>query len=240
MWWMWMACGPKDDGVTDEPSPAEEYEEEGLDIIRSSFESPTWDLAGFALFTAPIGTVGSSFEESRETMLCQLPNHDYDLDSGWLEPIAQHAGPYGDEILEGVTTCGRVSRKSFSQDDLIGDLGLFLVFSMVPGVSAEMGLTTDSQEPLPLIGTTFLPIDVSADLVQNGEMFHPDQTQHGPRLDEINMGTKDGLSHWPLVLRYALNESPDHLDLTGDWAWDFTVTDEKGKGWFVNVPFTIE
>lgn len=238
MWWLW-ACGPSGNGETDPPDPVEEYADDGLDIIRSSFENPTWELGGIVLFSGPVGTLATRYTETTETLECVFADHTYDDETYWLAPEAPHVPAYDAEIFDGLVDCARTSRATYERADFVGGVGIFLGFAMIPVEGAPTGRTTDSPEALPLISTAFLPVDVATTLVQNGVDFHPGLDQHGPRLADLDMADKDGLSHWPVAQPYAFNETPDFVDLDGDWSFEVVITDEKGAGWNLTVPFTI-
>jgi hypothetical protein len=238
MWWL-TACGPNPGDATDAPGPAEIYADDGIDIIRESFEDPTWTLGGISLFSAPIGTVQTGYAETRSSLSCILPQHSWDDETEWLAPIGPHVPPYDAEIFDGLTACARTSRNEYERSDFVGSVGLVLLFSMIPAEDAPTGRTTDSEEALPLVGTAFLPFDLSADLVQEGTVFFPDMALHGPRLTDLGMDGRDGLSHWPLALLYPFNETPEFVDLGGAWSWEVAITDEKGNGWNMTIPFTV-
>src|SRR5687767_12560431 len=76
-------------------------------ITVTPIGTPTWQPVDLHVFAGPIGTAGSGYVEFLSTLSALLlpPNHVSDPAVGIL-PGAAHAGPYDQELANGVATNG--------------------------------------------------------------------------------------------------------------------------------------
>lgn len=192
--------------------------------------SPGFRTVDINLFSAPQGTPGSGFAEFAQTLSAVVPNH---------VPISArvpHAGPYDQEITQGLASAGLVSKSVFDVSEFTAPQGIFIGFVIVPGPDAPLGSSLDFANG-PTIPNANLPIRVAGDVFRNGSLF--EQDAFGVALDPV--AGRDGSSHF--VVFGAENSAfapPGLTDLTGNYEYRLTVRDANQNGYNVSARFTVQ
>ena len=241
MWKMWRtvavvgllaACGGKeaDDGVsTGETDSDDGTDSVGLEVNSTQFGNPTWELAGFQMFVAPMdATTGDCLVGA---------NHTYD-GSVWL-PNVPHAEPFDDEIADAVDDCGFDATSVITSEQFTGPSGVFLGLVLV---GLESGSTPDYEAGSVIPGDKF-PMVVDGDVRRDLLIVDSDQDRSYP--DPMSLGyLVDGHSHVPLLFQMNMDRMPAGSTPPGDYSFRLVIRDASSQvdptGYDVEVPFRVD
>jgi hypothetical protein len=202
------------------------------EVIVTPIGAPTFVLTDFNLFAAPIGTAASGYAEFLQTAQAILPppNHLFSLPTG-IVPGDPHAGPYDNEINQGVAVNGFIESTTFTTAQFSNGTGVFLAFMITAGPDSPTGSSPDFPSG-PIIPNTIFPISIAAQTFTNG-VFNDDSGEFKvPAIAGV-----EGYSHFPYFL--ADNFDFTELDIPGDYEYRISVLDEQGNGYQIVVPFQI-
>lgn len=189
--------------------------------------SPIFGTLDVNLFSAPLGTSASGFAEFFQTAAAVLPDH--------VPGRVPHAGPYDQEITQGLASAGLVSKFVFDVSELAAPQGIFFAFVIVPGAGAPLGSSLDFASG-PIIPNANLPIRVAGDAFRNGALF--EQDAFGATLGLV--AGRDGSSHNFIIGALNSESAPPGLtDLTGDYEYRLTIRDAGQNGYNVSARFTV-
>jgi hypothetical protein len=200
---------------------------------------PTWMPVDFHLFSAPIGTAASGYAEFAETALGLLPepNHAFhpDLLVGPGEP---HDPPYDQEMAAGVAAQGYHEGVRFNQSEFSNGMGIWTTWMNVPNPGTT-GSSPDFDSG-PIMANDLFPIQVVATSTHNGAPFSLVFDGIVPALNAVTPSFDvDGASHFPFFLADNADFGPAGAKLRGSYAWEVTMIDASGNGWWIDVHFVV-
>ena len=205
---------------------------------------PVWMPVDFHLFSAPIGTEASGFEEFfHETLPALLPEPNHVL-IPWtgIFPGQAHSGPYDNELATGVDANGYRENVRFLKREFKDGMGVILVWMTIPYPGAT-GSSPDSSNG-PVIPHRLFPIHVEGVARRNGRIFDPYLVNTDvPVLDDLGYPGYDGHSHFPMFITTNL-ELHDLYGLrpvkaNGSYRYIMTMLDQDGNGWRIKAHFTV-
>jgi hypothetical protein len=227
-----VACGGEGDGdgvITGETDSDDLPNGSGLEVNYSQFGNPTWGLAGFQMFVAPMdATTGDCLIGS---------NHTYD-GSVWL-PNVPHAEPFDDEIADAADDCGFAVTSVITSEQFTGPSGVILGLVLV---GLETGSTPDYESGSTIPGDKF-PMVVDGDVRRDLLIVDSDQDRSYP--DPMSLGyLVDGHSHVPLLFQMNMDRMPAGASAPGDYSFRLVIRDASSQvdptGYDVEVPFRVE
>jgi hypothetical protein len=218
------AVGPASDGVRVTP-----------------IGNPTWSPVDFHLFSAPIGTGASGYEEFLETLLALLPppNHVFHPDLG-VGPGAPHAPPYDSELANSVANLGFREGTRFNlTEEFSNGAGVYLVWMNVPSPGTT-GSSPDFASGA-IIPNSLFPIHVTLRNLHSGKVFSGVQEFLVPKLDgSLNPPfAVDGHSHFPVFIADNADFGPENEQRRGSYVYQITLIDQLGNGWRIEGHFVI-
>ncbi len=209
-------------------------------IRVSPIGHPSWKLVDFHLFSAPIGTAATGYEEFAHTTEALLPppNHRPHPELG-IGPGDAHQGPYGNELAQGVALHDYSEGVRFHTDQFSDGMGVWAVWMAVPAPGA-IGSSPDFSAG-PIIPNTLFPIHVLGTATHNGAPFSNIAEFDVPALDSklTPPFDGDGSSHTPFFFADNADFAVSDGNLRGSYRWQFTLVDATGNGWSVTVHFTV-
>jgi hypothetical protein len=196
----------------------------------------------FQLFSAPIGTPESGFAEFLQTALAILPepNHRLHPQLG-VGPGDPHAGPYTQELAQGLQAAGFVNKTVFEVSEFTAPNAIIVAWMNVPGPGAPTGSSPD-YESGPIISNGVFPMRFTGDVYLNGALFEQDAfglEQQAPTglTPPIDV---QGYSHFPYFAAENSAFAPPGLtDLTGSYEYRWQVRDAGGNGWDISARFQV-
>ena len=204
---------------------------------------PIWRPGDFHLFSAPIGTPASGFEEFATTALSLLlpPNHQFHPQL-LVGPGAPHAPPYDAELAQGVAALGFEEGRVFDASEFSGANGIYLVWMVVPDPGAT-GSSPDFASG-PIIPNTLFPITITGISTRNSKVFDPALASFSvPPLDEPSLTPSfdvEGHSHFPVFIADATVFGPGDVGPAGNYKYTLTMTDQQGYGWTIHAHFVVK
>lgn len=200
---------------------------------------PTWVLVDFHVFSAPIGTAASGYQEFTLTTEALLPppNHVHNNELG-VGPGQPHSPPYDGELAAGLTTLGFREGARFSRDEFSNGMGVWATWMGVP-TPGTTGSSPDFPSG-PIIPNDLYPVHVAGSAFHNGSPFSALAEFDVPALDSLTPPFNvDGASHFPFFFADNADFGPAGANLRGSYRWQITITDASGNGWQVEVHFAI-
>lgn len=209
-------------------------------VCLRSIGNPNWRPVDFHVFSAVIGTSDTGFQEFFQTTesLLPPPNHRAHPSLG-VGPGDPHAGPYDDELGQGVADRGFTDKLVFDAAEFSGGNGVYFVYMNVPAPG-----TTGSSPDFaagPIIPNSRFPIHFDGDMLRNGALFDAAFDSDLPPLDSsldppFNV---DGPSHFPSFFADSIEFGPPGTAAAGNYQYHVTMTDTTGSGWFIRAPFQV-
>jgi hypothetical protein len=204
---------------------------------------PIWRPVDFHLFSAPIGTPESGFEEFVTTLLSLLPppNHQFHPQLV-VGPGAPHAPPYDTELAQGVATLGFEEGRVFGASEFSDANGIYFVWMNVP----DPGSTGSSPDFAsgPIIPNTLFPITITGVSTRNNKVFDPALANFEvPPLDDPRLTPPfdvEGHSHFPFFIGEATVFGPGDVGPAGNYKYTVTMTDQQGNGWTIHAHFVVK
>jgi hypothetical protein len=203
---------------------------------------PIWRPVDFHLFSAPIGSFETGFQEFVNTALSLLPPPNHQFHPQLLVgPGAPHAPPYDTELAQGVAAQGFEEGRVFGASDFSGTNGIWFVWMVVP----DPGTTGSSPDFAsgPIIPNTLFPITVRIVTTRNGEVFDTSATSAVPPLNDPSLDPSfdvEGHSHFPYFVADAAIFGPAGVGPAGNYRYTITMTDQQGNGWTINAHFVVK
>lgn len=197
-------------------------------VTITSVGNPLYQIVDARLFAAPQGSP-DNFSLFNQTVAAVLPNH---------FPRVPHAGPYDQEISEGLVRAGfadRTSNPLFDVSEFAGPTGVFFGLVRVPGPNAPIGSSFDFASG-PIIPNSAFPIITRGDVFRNGEIV--EANAFGPATSNPAVGF-DGNSHNISVFAENGLFLPTVTDLTGDYEYRISYRDTAGVGYDVSARFQV-
>lgn len=207
-------------------------------VIVTAIGNPTFVPIDFHLFAAPIGTASTGYVEFGQTQQAILPppNHVSNEVLG-IGPGAPHAGPYGQEMAEGVAANGFVESTRFSVTQYSNGTGVYLVFMLVPGPGSPTGSSPDFASG-PIIANAIFPLTIDGRTFTDGTFNDILAQFQVPAIDQVpGFGGLEGHSHVPLF--FADNFDFASRPITGDYEYRISLLDATGSGYQIVAPFQI-
>lgn len=211
-------------------------------ITLAPVGNPGWQPVDIHLFSAPVGTPATGYQEFGFTMeaLLPAPYHLPHPDLG-IGPGAPHAGPYDTEFSASIAALGFHEGGLFQLSEFSSGSGIWLTWMNVPTGSAA-GSSPDFLQG-PIIPNTIFPIEVDGTLSWNGSLFDPFLDSSVSALDgSLNPPFDvDGHSHFPSILADAaeFNVSGDPTPRAGDYLYEVRLLDATGAGWDLRAEFQV-
>jgi len=208
-------------------------------VIVTAIGNPTFVPTDFHLFAAPIGTAATGYVEFTETQQAILPPPDHELNSvlGGIGPGAPHAGPYDQEIGEGVAANGFVESTTFTVTQYSNGTGVFLVFMVVPGPGSPTGSSPDFASG-PIIANAIFPLTIHANTFTNGTFNDILGQFQVPAIDQVpGFEGLEGHSHIPFF--FADNFDFASRPITGDYEYRISLLDAARSGYEIVASFQI-
>lgn len=234
-------CGGEGTGapedVDTELSPSEptvSFPQEAVKVKLERIGTPKWQPVDFHLFSAEWSTIYSIVET-----LLPPPKHAWHPDLA-MGPGVAHAGPYEEELEDGVKAAGFVDKSTFTAAEFTD--GLILTWMVVPkNKGAPKGSSPDFVNGS-IIPNALFPIHVEFRYSRNGVVDSFVSTTDVPPLDQsvsppFNV---DGHSHFPMFANDSIVFYPPGTPAAGSYQWLITMIDTKGEGWDIEVPYTIQ
>jgi hypothetical protein len=205
--------------------------------------NPIWRPTDLKLFSAPIGTADSDYAEFAETQAAILPEpYHRPHPALGIGPGDPHAGPYNNEISQGLKALGLHPGGQFTVDDFSDGNGIWLAYMVVPRSpgSAPTGSSPDFDFG-PIIPNSLFPIDVTGFAERFGEPFSVLAAFSVPPLDaSLNPPFDvDGHSHFPIFIADSIDFGPAGVDPAGRYEWTIRMLDQTGNGWEITATFVI-
>jgi hypothetical protein len=202
---------------------------------------PTWKPVDLRLFSAPIGTVDTSYAEFAQTQERLLPAPDHvPYPQLGIGPGAAHAPPYDKELRNGVRSSGFAETSIFTADQFSAGAGVWLVWMNVPN-PGKRGSSPDFESGR-IVPNNLFPMAAKGSTYQNGRLFSTPTEFTIPKLDDaLNPPFHvDGHSHFPVFFAdnfdFALH--PER-GIAGWYRFDFKVTDQTSSGWRVQADYIV-
>lgn len=208
-------------------------------VIVTPIGSPAFVPTDFHLFAAPLGTAATGYTEVVQTAQTILPspNHDPNLVLG-IGPGTPHAGPYGQEIGQGVAVSGFVESAVFTTTQYSNGTGVYLAFMLVPGSGSTVGSSPDFASG-PILPNALFPLTLDArtftDEAQNDILG---QLQI-PAIDQVpGFQGLAGHSHVPIFLvdNFDFADRP----VAGSYEYRISILDAGGNGYLLTAPFQVQ
>lgn len=205
--------------------------------------NPTWRPTDLNLFTAPIGTAASGYDEFGETQAAILPEpyHRPHPDLG-IGPGDPHGWPYNNEIRRGLLSLGLHPDGQFTVEDFSDGSGIWLAYMVIPRRpgSAPKGSSPDF-EVGPIIPNSLFPIDLTGFAERFDEPFSVLVDFSVPPLDASldPPFDVDGHSHLPIFIADSIDFGPAGVDPGGRYEWTIRMLDQTGSGWEITAKFVI-
>jgi hypothetical protein len=194
--------------------------------------TPNFVPTDFHLFAAPLGTSASGFAEFSETLRAILPppNHSFDPSAG-IVPGEAHAGPYDQELGEGIASSGFEEGTTFTTAQYSNGMGVLLAFMLVPADGAPTGSSPDFAFG-PIIANSILPMQFTADTFTDG--VRNDATSS---FDVTAIAGFEGHSHIPLfnISSFDFASRP----VLGAYEYRISLLDVSGNGYRIVAPFAV-
>jgi hypothetical protein len=204
---------------------------------------PIWRPVDFHLFSAPIGTPESGFEEFVTTVLSLLPPPNHQFHPQLLVgPGAPHAPPYDTELAQGVAALGFEEGRVFGASDFSEGNGVYFVWMTVP----DPGSTGSSPDFAsgPIIPNTLFPITITGVSTRNNQVFDPALANFAvPALNDPSLTPSfdvEGHSHFPFFIGEATVFGPEGVGPAGNYKYTVTMTDQQGNGWTIHAHFVVK
>ena len=207
-------------------------------VIVTTVGTPTFVPTDFHVFAAPIGTAATGYAEFTQTMQAILPppNHVLNPILG-IGPGAPHAGPYDQEMGEGVAANGFVESTTFPTADYSNGTGVFLVFMLVPGPGSPTGSSPDFASG-PIIPNAIFPLTIDGSTFTNGTLNDVLSQFQVPAIDQIpGFEGLEGHSHIPFF--FADNFDFAARPVTGNYEYRISLLDTAGNGYQIVAPFEV-
>ena len=203
---------------------------------------PIWRPVDFHLFSAPIGTPESGFQEFFATALSLLPPPNHQFHPQLLVgPGAPHAPPYDTELAQGVAALGFEEGRVFGASEFSGANGIYLVWMTVP----DPGTTGSSPDFAsgPIIPNTLFPITITGVSTRNNQPFDPALADFDVlALDDPRLTPSfdvEGHSHFPFFIGEAAVFGPADVGPDGNYKYTISMTDPQGNGWTIHAHFVV-
>ncbi len=205
--------------------------------------NPIWRPVDFHLFSAPIGTPASGFEEFVTTALSLLPPPKHQFHPQLIVgPGSPHAPPYDTELAQGVAALGFDEARVFGVSGFSGVNGIYLVWMVVPAPGTT-GSSPDFASG-PIIPNTLFPITITGVSTRNSEVFDPALASFAvPPLDDPSLSPSfdvEGHSHFPVFIADAAVFGPDGVGPAGNYKYTVTMADHQGNGWTIHAHFVVK
>ncbi len=207
-------------------------------VIVTTVGAPTFVPTDFHMFAAPIGTEATDYAEFGQTMQAILPppNHVSNPILG-IGPGAPHAGPYDQEIGQGVAANGFVEATTFPTTDYSNGAGVFLAFMLVPGPGSSTGSSPDFASG-PIIPNALFPLTIDGETFTNGTLNDSLGQFQVPAIDQVpGFSDLEGHSHIPFF--FADNFELAMQPVTGDYEYRISLLDAAGNGYQIVAPFQV-
>jgi hypothetical protein len=204
---------------------------------------PIWRPVDFHVFSAPIGTPETGFEEFVTTALSLLPPPNHRLHPQLLVgPGDPHAAPYDKELAQGVAALGFEERRVFGASEFTGVNGIYLVWMVVP----DPGTTGSSPDFAsgPIIPNTLFPITITGVSTRNNELFDAALANSTvPALNDPSLTPPfdvEGHSHFPFFIAEATIFGPGDVGPAGNYKYTISMTDQEGNGWTIHAHYVVK
>lgn len=228
-------------------------------VIKTTVGTPAWDVVDIVQFAAPgpvhrilnpggeISRDGSAIVEVLEEIL--RPFHqfgDFISISALMVPEIPHAIDYAKELgLAAAMHRIDPRQTSFVPGDLEANeqsqRAVYLGFTLVPTVDAEVGPSIDFPAGGPLIPHATFPIEMDASVTHDGIVWAgPFSQSHflpGPQGWSPSF-PGDGWSHahfFSVIVEHVASSPPT----AGSYAWTYRLIDANQEGYELQVPFTV-
>lgn len=207
-------------------------------VIVTSVGNPSFVPTDFHQFAAPIGTAASGYAEFTQTMQAILPPPDHVLNPILgIGPGAPHAGPYDQEISQGVLANGFAESSMFTTSQYSNGTGVFLAFMLVPGPNSPTGSSPDFASG-PIIPNQIFPLSIDASTFTNGTFNDALAQFQVPAIDQVpGFEGLDGYSHSPLF--FADNFDFASRPISGDYEYRISLLDAAGNGYQITAEFQV-
>jgi hypothetical protein len=208
-----------------------------LNVSQLAVGEPSFNVVGFQLFSAPLGTVTTEFVERKATTEAVLPYEEFLLDLDLLAPREPAEPPYDNKLELGVLAAGFENKERYAIGEWVAPKGIYLAALLVPVAGSAQGSSADF-EAGEIIPNDIFPITVDVDLWKGGAVFDEDFDFDYPRTEDLQPGTSyDGYSHMPLFFWRNTDMIPADPDT---YQFRMRVVDAQGNGWRVFIPLFVD
>jgi MYXO-CTERM domain-containing protein len=207
-------------------------------VMVTKVGTPTFVPSDFHLFVAPIGTAATGYAEFTQAMEAILPppNHVLNPILG-IGPGVPHAGPYDQEMGQGVAANGFVESTTFSTSDYSNGTGVYLVFMLIPGPGSSTGSSPDFASG-PIIPNAIFPLTIDGNTFTQGMLNDVLGQFQVPAIDQVpGFEGLEGYSHIPFF--FADNFDFAARPVTGDYEYRISLLDDAGNGFQIVAPFQV-
>lgn len=201
--------------------------------------TPSFLVTDAHMFAAPIGTSATGYAEFGQTqqLLLAPPHHEPNPTLG-IGPGAPHAGPYGQELGDGLSAAGFVDASTFTTAQYSNGTGVFLVFMLVPGAGSALGSSPDFASGQVLANALF-PLTITGDTYTNGTVNAVLGAFQVPAMDQVaGFAGLAGHSHIPFF--FADNFDFASRPVTGDYDYRISLLDATGNGYQISAAFQLQ
>jgi hypothetical protein len=207
-------------------------------VLVTTVGTPTFAPVDFHLFAAPIGTAASGYAEFIETQQAILPPPDHILNPILgIGPGTPHAGPYDQEIGNGVASAGFVQSTVFSTSQYSNGAGVFLAFMLVPGANSPTGSSPDFPSG-PIIPNVNFPLTIDGGTYTNGVLNDALGQFQVPAIDQVpGFAGLDGHSHIPFF--FADNFDFASNPVAGEYEYRISLLDAADNGYQIVASFQV-
>jgi hypothetical protein len=202
-----------------------------VNCTRAPIGPALWAPARVVLVSGNVGVSGAQATSLLQSLL--QPRHAPGASAGMFVSAERHPPPYDDETYEMLDARGIAATQAFSDVQFTAPQGVTMLMTLEPATPAPTAPSVDFDVG-PVIDRQAFPISVDVQLYRNGAVFG----QAFNRSLAVSEGSP-ALSH--LFVGLAGNSALGTLAGApdGKYQYQLTMTDARGSGWNVTVPFTV-